>query len=362
MRGARACVAVATAALVVTATAAFAQTVPSPDRRWQVEAVGGLSLFELPAGGTAALPPAGPGLPTSGPTNQSRRVPTWFLGDGASLLNGVNAEFGVASRLTPLDAALGALGLTGANAPAVGIRVRRGLGEKWSAELSLEVLTGSVSVSEDLLDAVEATRASFETAFTGLLSTGPFSGVTVSASTGRTGRSSRELSTTAAVRYHLLSGRFSPYLTVGGGLVHQLGDLPTVTLQGTYRFLILNEVPIAESDTLTLRYEQATGIVGLVGGGIRHTLSDRVGLTLDGRVFLGKETLSLRLDSAPSVTTGTPAGFIESFTTPAIQFSNHTATGRDSSLSGTPLAGFKAFTTSGLQTRSLITAGVFVRF
>ena len=87
-----------------------------------------------------------------------------------------------------------------------------------------------------------------------------------------------------------------------------------------------------------------------------------MGFAIDGRVYVSRETLSLRVDSAPTVTTGTPAGFIESFTTPAVQFSNNTSTGRASSLSGTPLNGFKAFTTSGVQLRYAVTAGIFFRF
>ena len=74
-------VAFAVATVLLPANAADAQT---SDRRWQVELLGGLSIFELPTSGEAALPAAGPALPTSGPTNPSRRIPTWFLSDGAS--------------------------------------------------------------------------------------------------------------------------------------------------------------------------------------------------------------------------------------------------------------------------------------
>lgn len=345
---------------VMLATPAFAQTAPTP--RWEVEGFGGLSLFELPSGGTAALPPAGSPLTTSGPTNPSRRVPTWFLGDGASLLNGVNAEFGVAGRITPLDGALASLGLSGANAPAFGLRVRRALTDRLAMEISADILPGSRELSSELVSAVEATRASFESAFAGLLSSGPFTAVAVTATASMANQSSRELATTAALRWSPTSGRIRPSITLGGGLVHQIGDLPSVTLTGNYRFQILGTVPINETDTLRLRYEQGSALVGLIGAGLRGMLSERLGWTLDGRVLLGQQTLTLRLDSEPTVTTGTPEGFIESFTTPAIQFSNSVNTGRESSLSGTPLTGFKTFSTSGVQTRYLITAGLVIRF
>jgi hypothetical protein len=327
-----------TAALVV--SPAWAQTTPTP--RWEVEGFAGLSLFELPSGGTAALPPAGSPLTTSGPTNPSRRVPTWFLGDGAGLLNGVNAEFDIAGRIAPLDGAL--------------------LSTRLDVELSADLLPGSRELSAKLVDAVETARASFQSAFTGLLTSGPFTAVAVTATASMANQSSRELATTAAVRWTLTSGAVAPYITLGGGLVHQIGNLPSVTLTGNYRFQILGTVPINETDTLRLRYEQGTAVVGVAGAGVRGPLSERVGWTLGGRVLLSPQTLTLRLDSEPAVATGTPAGFVESFTTPAIQFSNSASTGRESSLSGTPLSGFKAFSTSGLQTRFIITAGLVIRF
>ncbi len=351
------------AMVLLPATAADAQT---SDRRWQVEWLGGLSIFELPTSGEAALPAAGPALPTSGPTNPSRRIPTWFLNDGASLLNGANDEFGVVSRVVPLDDALGRLGLSGTNAPVMGVRLRRDLTARWSIDLSTEVWTGATEIDPALLDAVEASRASFESAFAGLFATGPFGATAVSTDVSINERTSRELAVVGSVRYHLLTGSWSPYLTVGGGVLTRIGSLPSIALNGSYQFQVqaanVPAVPFSESDTVTLRFEQAAGPVGVAGLGMRQQLSPRMGFAIDGRVYVSRETLSLRVDSAPTVTTGTPAGFIESFTTPAVQFSNNTSTGRASSLSGAPLNGFKAFTTSGVQLRYAVTAGVFFRF
>jgi len=353
-------VALAIALLTIIAAPALAQT--SGTRRWQVEGFAGLSLFELPTGGTADLPPAGEPLTTSGPINQSRRVSTWFLGDGSSLLNGVNADFGVASRITPLDGALASLGLVGANAPAMGLRARRMFTDHLALEFSIDLLPGSRELSNDLIEAVDASRASFVSAFNGLLATGPFTNTSVDATSSVTNRSSRDLATTAALQWTFASRSLAPYVTLGGGFVHKLGDLPSVTLTGTYRFNIAGTVPIKETDVLRLRYDQGTALVGLIGAGVRKTLSDRLGFALDGRLLLGQQTLTLRLDSDPTVTAGTPEGFIESFTTPAIQFSNNRNTGRESSLTGAPLRGFEAFSTSGLQTRYILSAGVFLRF
>ncbi|MEO6222655.1 MAG: hypothetical protein ABIP90_05350 [Vicinamibacterales bacterium] len=324
-----------------------------------------MSLFDLPTGGTAALPPAGPPLTTSGPLNQSRRVSTWFVGDGALLLNGVNAEFGVANRIAPLDPALAALGLTGANAPAIGVRVRRVVNSNLTAEFSAEMMPGSRKLSAQLVEAAEAARASFVTAFTGLLNTGPFINSAVTATTALSNRSSRDLATTVAAQWTFHAGSMEPYVSIGGGLVHKVGDLPSVTLTGNYRFSVQGvqtTVPINETDILRLRYDQGSALVGLVGAGVRRNISDRYGFSLDARLLLGQQTLTMRLDSTPTVAAGAPEGFIESFSTPAIQFSNSRNTGRESTLSGEPLNSFKAFSTQGLQTRYIVSAGVFFRF
>ena len=354
-------VAAAVIVLMLVAGRAAAQS-PTSERRWQVEGVGGLSLFDLPTDGTATLPPAGPPLTTSGPTNPSRRVSTWFLGDGALLLNGVNAEFGIASRIAPLDAALATLGLSGTNAPAFGLRVRRIVSDRLTLEFSADMMPGSRELSPQILDAVEAARASFVTAFTGLIASGPFTSPSVTATAAVSNGSSRDLATTLAAQWMFKAGSLEPYVSLGGGLVHNVGDLPSVTLTGNYRFNIQGTVPINETDVLRLRYGQGTALVGLAGAGVRRALNDRFGFSVDARLLVGQQTLTLRLDSTPTVASGSPEGFVESFSTPAIQFSNSVNTGRESSLSGEPLNGFKAFSTDGRQTRYIVSAGVFIKF
>ena len=353
-------IAAAVVVFALVAAPAGAQSTPSA-KRWQIEGVGGLSLFELPTEGTASLPPPGAPITTSLPTNPSRKVSTWFVGDGAQLLNAVNAEFGIPSRIAALDTALATTSLSGTNAPAFGLRVRRIISDRLTLDFSADMMPGSRELSPELLDAVEAARVSFVSAFTDLLATGPFTNRDVAATTAASNQSSRDVATTIAAQWNFRAGSLEPYVSLGGGLVHQMGDLPAVTLTGTYRFNVQN-VPINESDTLRVRYSQDTAIVGLAGAGIRRALNDRFGLSLDARLLLGQQTLTVRLDSTPTVVSGTPEGFVESFSTPAIQFSNSRNTGRESSLSGTPLNGFKAFTTDGLQTRFIISAGVFMRF
>ena len=149
---------------------------------------------------------------------------------------------------------------------------------------------------------------------------------------------------------------------MGGGMISGSGDPPRLTLDGSYRFAILNSVPISERDQRTLRYEHGRTYTTVIGGGLRRDMSARWAVRIDGRVFIGTNGTRVRVDAMPTVTTGAPAGFIESFTSPSVQSSNDAATGRVSSLGGPPLQDVTVFAGSGVQTRLLITFGMFARF
>jgi hypothetical protein len=339
---------------------AAAQVVPPAT--WDIEGHGGVSRLRIPSGGTSTLPQPGAPITTSTPVFPSREVPSWFFGDGARLLNDVNREFDVSQRITPLDAALASLGLDASTRGAFGLRVRRTISRTYSVELGLDVLAGSASLTDDLLDGVEASRESFETAMGALLSTGPFLDTVVEATTASTDGSGRDVLLTASVVYDFARpGALVPYVLLGGGLSSPTGDAPTVSIHGAYRADIAGVFPIAETDRVTLRSEQDTVFVGVIGGGVRRTLSPRWGFQVDGRVFIGPSSARLLIDADPSVATGSPAAFIESFTSPAVQFSNDPSLGRRSSLSAPDLNGFEAFTGSGLQSRLLVTVGIYMR-
>src|SRR5437870_3892869 len=82
---------------------AIATSAAAQDRRWEVEGSVGLVAARTAGDGTWTLPPAGGALVTSSPTSPTRQVPSWFFGDGASLLNGVSAQFGISARIAPLE-------------------------------------------------------------------------------------------------------------------------------------------------------------------------------------------------------------------------------------------------------------------
>jgi hypothetical protein len=330
---------------------------------WEIEGYGGLSFGRVPTGGESELPGPGAPLTTSSPIFPSRRVSSWFFGDGAVLLNDVNAEFGLPEVITPLDSALTTLGLDSATGGAFGVRIRKAVTPRYSAEFSVDVMNGSTTLTDELFAGVESSRESFGSAFSALLSTGPFADPVVEASVASLDGSSREVSVTGAATY-LFSpgGGLVPYVTLGGGMLFSSGDPVSITLEGRYRTTIVGVVPIEEFDRVTLRFDREQVWIGVVGGGVSRAMSNTWGFRVDGRVLLGENRARLLLDASPEVPTGTPAGFIESFTNPSIQFSNDPATGRLSSLSGPPIRDFAVFTGSGLETRFLLTVGIYRRF
>jgi hypothetical protein len=332
-------------------------------RRWEVEWYGGLSFANPPASGTATLPAPGAPLTTSSPIFPSRQVPSWFFGDGAQLLNDVNAAFGLSNRVSPLDAAFDAPGFDAAGRAAFGVRVRREMNAKLGIELSLDVAPSVRRPPDGLVDAAESSEESFEPAIGALLSSGPFSNVVISTTRAVNDASGQDLSATAALNIQFgRLGSFVPYVTAGGGVAASAGDAPSVTLEGRYRFSILGIASVDETDRVTVRVERGSAFVAVVGGGVRRQLSGRWGLCVDGRLFVGPGRHRLLIDASPSSVSATPAGFIESFTHPSVQFSNHASTGRQSTLSAPPLQGFQVFESDGLATRGLVTVGLAVRF
>jgi len=223
-------------------------SISAQERRWEVEGYGGLVAARTASAGSRTLPAPGAPIVTSNPTFPSHQIPSWFFGDGASLLNGANAELGATGRITPLDAVFAPLGST--RVGAVGVRLRRRLSGRMSAEISVDALTRPDDRVSAFAAAVESARDTFKTAFTGLLRTGPFAGVVVDASgASATAVRRRDTAVTLALSARFRSwGSFVPYATFGGGVIAGTGSLPSASLEGRYRFSIVGEVPIDETD------------------------------------------------------------------------------------------------------------------
>lgn len=330
------------------------------ERRWELEAYGGAVAARTATDGERTLPPAGAAIVTSNPLFPSREVPSWFFGDGAVLLNDVNEAFQGASRITALDPLFAG---TGAGRTGVaGVRLRRSGGGRTSMEIAVEYLGGAAVAAPDLEATVASARRTFAETFTDLLRSGPFTSVGVDATAEVTAGERRELAATVSFNTDVGSaGPLTPYVTFGGGIVTGIGSLPSAQLSGRYRFSVLGQVPIDESDRVSIAFERPLTFAGVAGAGLRRDLSDRWGMRFDVRILIGPDTTRVRVTAQPAAQRGTPGGFVESFTSPSIQFSNDPATGRRSSLSAPALDAVTVFD-GGIQARTVVTFGISRRF
>ena len=341
-------------AVMLTAAPAAAQ-----DRKWEVEVYGG-GAWTAATAGTRTLPAAGVPIVTSSPIFPSREVPSFLFGDGATLLNDVNGEFDIPARVTPLDAAFARS--AGRGAASFGVRLRRVLNPRVSAEFAADFSPSAADAPDGFEAAIDETLDSFESAFGSLLSTGPLLPALFGSSASQDPGQLRESTFTGSVNVRLKQWKSGgPYLTVGAGFASISGTPPSAQLGASYSFRIAGEVPISESDSVTLRFERPSTYVVVAGGGVSAEMTNALSIRFDARVHIGPDTSRIRIDARPASTRGAPAGFIESGTNPSIQFSNEPSTGRRSTLSAPALDGFQVFD-GGARTRTLVTAGLVVRF
>lgn len=350
--------------MVIAPTVAAAQTTASkPTSRLELDAYGSIGRMLDAGEATLSLPAAGAPITTSNPMFPSRRVPSWFFGDGATLLNAVNEQLGLTARITPLDAAIATIGRSAQSGAGMGARVRIRTAPRVWTELAVDTTGRSETVPDSLLAVVEQTRGSFVQAMTALFASGPFTGTAVTATASLPSAHWRDVTATVAANVELneIAG-LTPFLTLGGGLITRTGRQSEVTLEGRYRSRILNSVPIDETDTVTIRGVANTAPAIVLGTGLSRSIAGRLSMRLDARMIAANRTIASSIDAAPAVLAGTPADYIESFTNPSVQFSNNASTGRRSTLSGDALDHAEVTRSTRLQARVLVTLGVAFRF
>jgi hypothetical protein len=382
LRESRALALSATIALVTPAGAAIAGD-------WEIEIHGGVLWTFMPSGGQAASPPAGETFQTVIPGVSSRRVTSWYYGDGGSLLERRRTDFGSwaggnwqsVTTVRPLDPVLSSAATRLPFGGGAGLRLGRRLSRRLTAEIDVEYGSHAPAFTESARAGIEDSRTSFDTAWSTALASLPASKVT-SLATVRAG-SGRQLVATGVLSVSLVTGdapkwsrrsprrRFVSYLSVGAGIISTTGEEPSATLLGRYQFASQageSEASFEETDTVTVRSSTTfgTALVGVVGLGWKQDVSTRWGIRFDARTHLTRNTTRIVMDARPSVTTGSPASaFVASSSIGAIQFVNNGSgayEGHRSSLSGPAIAGFETFRGTGIVAQFNITLGVFLRF
>jgi hypothetical protein len=334
--------------------------------RWEVDVhAGGPIVASNPTGGTPLVQfPVGDPIATGGGTTFSRAVSSWYYGDGARLLNDVNARFGVPGRITPLDTTVTRAIVQRKEGAAVGARVARYLTPRIAIELNVDYAPSELEFNPDVAGAIDATRAAFIPAWRDLLRTGATFNTDVTSTSALADGDGHDITTTGAVRFHFPEYHgFRPYVTGGAGAIAYSGKAPSATLTGQYSFLFANIFPMSERDVTTVSVRtKDTVALGLAGGGFEYDFSPRHGLRADARVEFHPSRVDTVVSAKPSVTPGTPPFAIVTSVSPAIQFSNSTTTGRPSSLSGPEVDELATFTGTGVRSRLRASIGYVIRF
>ena len=334
---------------------------------WELEVHGG-GLFnpEVPDG-TRTLPPPGSGFITGDPL-QSRRVSSWYLADGAQLLNEVALVIGASARITPLDTVLNRPLADRRGGAGGGFRLSRELGGRFAAEFNFDYASTRFELRESARSGLTATSGSFRPAFAGILvPAGAFQGLSITSTDGIDEGRGSEATATGALRVRLLTrGRFIPYVTAGAGLTRLRGEGPVATLNGAYSFQFAGLFPFAERDQVSVRqvFDERL-FVGVVGGGVTAELTPRSGVRVDVRAHIGSTSDRILLDATPSITTTIALPFeIFSLTNPSISFSSfpQPSVAPPSSLSGPALDDFTTFEVTRTRNQVLVTVGYFFRF
>jgi hypothetical protein len=382
-------VVVCTGVLVWCSSVAFAQTEPPPDRKWEISVQAGGIFSSNPSRGTATPLPAGGTLPLA-TGGFAPRVSTWLMGDGARLLNDVNASTGVGLRVTPLDGLFASPLVENRRSGALGFRLARILTSRFSAELSIDYVPLGTRASSSGAGGLVATRTTFVNAMRGLVIDAQAFPQAQPPPTGSFGSGTgSELLTVGTVKVALTrSTRVKPFFTAGGGVESRFGDLPGGHVATTYGLSFgfpACVCLITERDEVRFRVTAPTReVVGVVGLGFdfqpRVTFwrgkaenQSRWGVRTEVRVYMGGRESATFVDTQPSsakvVLDPEPppdyptSGVLVVGGSPALQFSNDpSVTGFESSLSGQALENVRVFEGRGARRRVALTTGVFLRF
>ncbi len=335
---------------------------PDPDRKWEVEFHGGGAFATNPDGGSSFLPaPGTPFTTVTGPT--SRAISSYYFGDGTLLYNqAVDAAgfVGITAHIVPLDPILTRPTANRNHGAAFGLRASRDISPRWAIEVNLDYSLGEMELNSAALAGIEASRASWATAWGQNLS--GFAPVISSVSTIHR-REGHQLFGTAGANVNLLTeGRLIPYLSFGGGALANTGDLPSAALVGNFSVTIFG-IPHNNTDAVLINWEMP-GVqgVGYVGGGVKYYVTPRWGIRFDVRDYLSANGLRQTISAVPDVRTLAPGGAqVFSVVSPTLQLSNNPAIARDT-LSGPVLNHFRTFSGDGIRNQIVVSGGVFLRF
>jgi hypothetical protein len=358
--------------LLLAPEGALAQAAPAADRGWEVRFVVGGSFLNAPAQGTSDLPEPGMSQSFGPPVNAfTRRVPSWFFGDGVQLANDAFTGSPVTARLYSLDPMLTRASMRRGSGPQFGVRARRPITRRLALEIGVERSGAGPTFSDAALADVETSRAAFEAVWPQFFSNESFGGdffseLTVEATSALTPGSFGQWLLTGGLAVDLFpvaGGDF--YAAAEAGVLRRTGDMPAIALTGRYAVTAGGRIPYDETDRVTIRLaaDRAAFVTGL-GAGWRRPLSPRWTMHAEIRAHFAADSTRIDITALPErvlisdrsrqlvLSSGGPSG---------IWFYNEANSSVQSTLSA-PLTRFVTFQGTGTQRHVAATLGIGVRF
>ena len=368
-RAANGLVAVLLPAMLATSSRVFAG-----GQDWDIEVHGGAMVSSNPTKGTTQLPPPAPAItfPSPVPSPPIRTVPSWYFGDGASLLNqAAAARFG--AGIVPLDGVLQSRFVERRSGTSVGIRVSRSFGARFAAEFGFDQASGPLALAPVTQSGIKASQSSFITTWSTLLAAPAGGSQSVGSDITIDDKRGRQLITTGALLINLRGrANVKPYVAFGAGLITARNGAPSVELVGNYHFMFPATPPpvpgipvlvVDQTDSAAAGAVVNKTITWVIGGGLKYTLTERWGVRIDVRDHLNRDPLRTTISASPATASMGPSGTLVLFfapSAPQLQFS--TSSSSTSTLGGSPVVGFKTFDGTGIVNQVNMTAGIFWRF
>ena len=327
--------------------------------RWTIQFHGGASINPDAGSGRVTLPPPSTPVMPIPFASATRPVPSWFFGDGVTLMNQVNGRVRPNQTAAGIDRLLSGSGLSSGVRPALGMRVTRTLTPRFALEGAVSLQPGGDAFDDDVRGIVDMSLVSFRAFWQPLPGFGGAATSVVEANADYDDEAGRQLISTAAVRLHLAGSQGRSLHAIGGGGVRStFGHRAEIRLEGTYNVRI-GTTQFTERDQLTVSFDVDRHVpVGLLGVGWEQPLSARSGFSIEIRSHLGRSGVSTHLGTAPERTINGNSALVLGLG-PAILLSNIGIV--DSSLT-TELENFRTFEATKVRAQTSITAGWFFRF
>jgi outer membrane protein with beta-barrel domain len=318
---------------------------------WELDFHVGAAINPRSTGGTSSLPASTTSSSTSGDLLQ----PSYFFGSGATQASAVTTgnDFGA---ITPYDNALTTAQAQRKNGVSFGFRIGKDLNRWVGLEYQLDFAFTPLQLSSFAKDLANTSASSASAALS------PLAGLTGGVANGQAfigSEGGKQVFNTLSANFYLRpsDSKWRPYISIGGGILNNTGDDPSVDLLNTIQL----GGSLSETDMLRVNY-QPQRIAGVLeyGAGVKHFFNEHWGLRLDLRDNMAWESLRTRIFAFPVPPTGGTSTFLFTGNGRSIAFSNDQGT-LQSTLS-TSVNGVTTFDANSIKHHVDASAGIVFRF